>query len=125
MLVGDAYSTRLTVIIMDANSEPILIYCAYGDIENATGTARLAIQKKLAACVNLIPQIKSFYEWEGALEESDECLLIAKTTQACIPMLKDLIVAEHNYDEPGVVSLAISGGSQSYLEWIVRQTIKI
>lgn len=107
---------------MKANSEPIVIYCAFGSLENAHETARQLINKKLAACVNVLPEMQSFYEWNGEPCEDGEILLIAKSTKDCVSLAIDQIIQLHNYDEPGVVCLPITGGSSSYLEWISKQT---
>ena len=107
---------------MNAKTEPILIYCAFGELLNAQQTARLIIEARLAGCVNVLPGIRSYYEWEGRLEESEEVLLLAKTTKNLEEQLTRFIIKHHTYDEPGVVSLPIAGGSQSYLDWIIQQT---
>lgn len=105
----------------NANSEPILIYSPFGSYQNAHKTGQLAVKQKLAACVNLIPGLTSIYEWEGKVEEATEFLLLAKTIKRSEDKLIALIKQEHAYDEPAIVSLPISGGSESYLSWIAAQ----
>lgn len=107
---------------IDASSEPILIYSPFGDMENARSTGKLAVKRKLAACVNLVPGLTSIFEWDGKVEEAQEILLFAKTTSICVPDLIELILKEHAYDEPAIVCLPIVGGAPTYLDWIRQQT---
>jgi periplasmic divalent cation tolerance protein len=79
------------------------------------------VKGKLAACVNIIPQVKSIYEWEGKLEEEDEVLLIIKAKNDHIDLLKKAVLANHPYDVPEFISLPIEKGSEAYLKWMNDQ----
>src|SRR3954464_14476902 len=80
--------------------------------------ARLIVEEKLAACVNLVPGVKSTYWWEGKIDESAECLLIAKTDKLKVKGLIKLVKANHPYAVPEIISLRIKEGSRDYLRWI-------
>jgi periplasmic divalent cation tolerance protein len=80
--------------------------------------ACVALEARLAACVNLLPRLESHYWWEGRMESSREVLLILKTTRANLASLERLLVREHPYETPECVALPITRGSKRYLDWI-------
>ena len=83
----------------------------------ARAFARGLVQRRLAACVNLVP-IESVYRWRGALEEAREVLLVAKTTVACVPELERVLRHEHPYDVPECVVLEPARIEPRYLAWL-------
>ncbi|XP_042581204.1 protein CutA homolog isoform X1 [Cyprinus carpio] len=80
--------------------------------------ARGIVEKKLAACVNIIPQITSVYEWQGKIEEDSEVLLMIKTRSSTIPALAEYVRSKHPYEVAEVISLPIDQGNPPYLKWI-------
>lgn len=86
--------------------------------EPAKKLARLIVEAKLAACVNLLPGVASTYWWEGKISESAESLLIAKTDKLKVKALIKLVKANHPYSVPEVISLRIKEGNRDYLRWI-------
>jgi len=80
--------------------------------------ARGLVEKKLAACVNIIPSIKSIYQWEGKIEEDSELLLMIKTRSSLISEVSKYVRQNHSYDVAEVISLPIESGNPPYLDWI-------
>ena len=84
--------------------------------------ARTLVEDRLAACVQVLPAVTSFYHWKGKLQECGEFLLMIKTTQKLLDELVAKIESLHPYDLPEVVALGIEGGLKSYLKWIEEET---
>ena len=80
------------------------------------------LERRLAACANLVPGIESHYWWEGKLESSDEALLIFKTRHALTPKLERVIREIHPYDTPEFIALPLTTGSRKYLAWLEDNT---
>ena len=97
---------------------PHLVFVTAPDLKTARGLARAALKAKLAACVNLVPQLESHYWWHDKIESSAEVLMIFKTMAACRPGLQKLVLEKHPYDNPEFVAFEIVSGSPAYLEWI-------
>jgi periplasmic divalent cation tolerance protein len=86
--------------------------------EKAEKLARLLVEEKAAACVNIVSEIRSFYWWEGAVKDEKETLLIAKTDKLKVSRLIKLVKANHPYKVPEIISLKIKEGNRDYLKWI-------
>ncbi len=95
-----------------------LILSTYPDQQSATSIARQLISEKLAACVNIIPGLISVYEWEGALESSQEHLLLIKTQKHYFSEIETIIKNSHPYRIPEIIVINIENGSAEYLKWI-------
>lgn len=89
-----------------------------GSQEEAQKIAHALVERKLAACVNIVPRIESVYRWQGKVESTTEWLLIVKTTAEAFPSVRDAIKELHSYDLPECVMLEIADGSEAYLGWI-------
>ncbi|XP_064616750.1 protein CutA homolog isoform X2 [Liolophura sinensis] len=88
------------------------------DTETAKKLAGGLVSKKLAACVNIIPQITSVYEWEGKINEDTELLLMIKTRTSRMDDISQYVRENHPYDCPEVISSPIDKGNPQYLKWI-------
>ncbi|MBD3609936.1 MAG: divalent-cation tolerance protein CutA [Gammaproteobacteria bacterium] len=95
-----------------------LIYCTCPDEECAENIARALVEAKLAACVNILPAIRSIYQWQGKLEDDPEVLLIIKSREERLPALQELIISLHPYELPEVIAVPITDGHPKYLQWI-------
>ena len=80
--------------------------------------ARSLVERKLAACVNVVGPIESVYRWKGAVEAAEEFLCIAKTTAAATEAVQAAIKELHSYELPECVVLTIEAGGEEYLAWI-------
>ncbi len=80
--------------------------------------ASALVNKGLAACVNIVPAVKSIYRWEGKLCEDSEALLVIKTTEEAFPGLMGFIKANHPYTVPEIIALPVSDGNPDYISWV-------
>ena len=84
----------------------------------AAEIARALVTEGLAACVNIVPQVRSIYKWEGELCDASEVLCVIKTRADQVEALRERLVALHPYDVPELVVLDVTGGHEPYLSWI-------
>jgi periplasmic divalent cation tolerance protein len=103
-------------------ADALLVFTTYPDREAAMQAAAKLVQDKLAACVNVLPQMTSVYEWKGEAKVDTEHLLLIKTTAARFPALEAAIVAMHPYELPEIIAAPIARGLTGYLNWIDAQT---
>jgi periplasmic divalent cation tolerance protein len=86
--------------------------------EESKKIARVLVESRLAACVNIMPNIESVYRWDGKVEEAQEYLLLIKTTAEAYPAIRDAIHQLHTYEVPECIALSVEEGSEAYLKWI-------
>ena len=100
-----------------------LIYITTRDTDEASKIGRDLIEQKLAACVNILPGMKSIYHWDNQLVENNECVLIAKTHYSKVNELTNLVKKTHSYDCPCIVSFDLSEneGNEEYLKWLLGE----
>ncbi|EEF61338.1 divalent-cation tolerance protein CutA [Pedosphaera parvula] len=105
---------------MKAASKFAIVLVTAPNLNVARQLSKLALEKRLVACANLIPKIESHYWWQGRVEKSAEVLVIMKSTKSKLPALEKLILAEHPYDTPEFLVLPVNFGTERYLDWITR-----
>ena len=94
----------------------VLTTCA--SLEEARSIAHALVERQLAACVNIAPQIESVYRWQGEVETSAEWLVIIKTTLDAFDRVREALTKLHSYELPECIEIGIEDGSAAYLEWI-------
>jgi periplasmic divalent cation tolerance protein len=99
-----------------------LCYVTLGAREDARAIARLLVEERLAAAVNIQGDVRSIYRWQGSIEEAREVVLVVKTRAALVQRLTERVLGLHNYQCPAVVAVPIIGGNPDYLAWIDDQT---
>ncbi len=103
---------------MSEPSEAIVVLMTAADPDEAHRLADLLVQKRLAACVQVLPGMESVYRWQGNIERQQEVLLIAKTNLVKFEELEREVRAVHSYETPEIVALPVSAGSKPYLDWL-------
>lgn len=94
------------------------------DTASASAMARMLVGQRLAACVNVLPGVRSIYQWQGVVEEAAEVTLLIKTTHERYIELENAIRSAHTYDVPEIIALPLVAGLPKYLEWVVSETKK-
>ena len=106
-----------------SNDEPILVLCtAPAEGETAAELAAGLVEARLAACVNLVPGLRSFYRWQGKVHDDPEVQLFIKTRRRLYPELQRWLQDHHPYDVPEILALPIDQGAPTYLDWLTEQT---
>jgi periplasmic divalent cation tolerance protein len=100
------------------NPEYIVVFITCNDAEEARNIAELLLEQRLAACVNIVPEINSSFWWEGKLDAAEESLLIVKTRAKSLAEITHSVKAVHTNTVPEIIALPIIGGNQDYLDWI-------
>lgn len=95
-----------------------IVLSTAGSEDEARNIARHLVKNRLAACVNIVPQIESIYRWQEKMESSREWLLLIKTTAEKFPAVRDAIRDLHSYELPECVAVNIEDGSPLYLQWL-------
>jgi periplasmic divalent cation tolerance protein len=103
-------------------AEALEIHVTMPDAERAASLARILVGESLAACVNIVPGVRSIYRWEGRLQEEDEVLCLIKTRPANLDQVQRRIVELHPYDVPEILAFTVDEGSPAYLDWLKAAT---
>src|ERR1700761_676446 len=100
----------------------IVVLCTTPSPEIGAELGRGLVSERLAACVNILPAVRSIYSWEGEIKDDPEVQLLIKTRAARFEAVRDYLVKHHPYSEPEIVALPIVSGSKTYLGWLETQT---
>jgi periplasmic divalent cation tolerance protein len=101
---------------------PVLVYTTYPSLVEAEQAARLLVEKGLAACVNILPGMRSIYRWQGKIEQADEVVMIVKTSSAQNEAVAAEVKRNHSYDTPAILFLPVEGGDTAYIDWILSES---
>lgn len=101
--------------------EVLLVMSTFPDAPIAHHVAQQIVEERLAACANVLPSIKSIYRWEGKVEESEESLVLIKTTVDQFAAVQTTLRRLHPYEVPEIIALRIDHGLSDYLRWVVEQ----
>jgi len=104
--------------VQEANDVAIIVMMTAGSREEAARLAEMLVGARLAACVQILPEMESVYHWKGEVRREPEILLLAKTTEARFALLEREVRALHSYDTPEIIALPIIAASAPYLEWL-------
>jgi periplasmic divalent cation tolerance protein len=102
-------------------TDKIVVLSTCASSEEAQRVARALVEKRLAACVNVMPGVRSIYRWKDAIEDEEEVLLVIKTSRGLLEELRHEIEQLHSYEVPEVIALAVVDGSERYLSWMNRE----
>ena len=99
-----------------------IVLTTAGSQEEARKIANALVERRLAACVNIVPQVESIYRWQGKIETAEEWLLLIKTQAELFDRVRNAVKELHSYDLPECVMLEVAAGSPEYLNWIAKNT---
>jgi periplasmic divalent cation tolerance protein len=100
----------------------VFVYTTYPSIVEAEQAGRAVVERRLAACVNILPGMISHYWWQGAIERAEEVVMIIKTRASLAEAVRDAVKQMHSYTTPAVLFLPLEGGDPAYLDWIMQET---
>jgi periplasmic divalent cation tolerance protein len=104
--------------------EPLLVFTNVPDVAHAEKLARVLVETRAAACVNVLAGCRSVYRWQGVVETAEEVPLLIKTTAARYPQVEAVVRAQHPYDVPELIAIPITHGLPAYLVWVAKETEK-
>lgn len=100
----------------------VLVLVTVPDADVGAKLGRALVEEQLAACVNLVPGLRSIYAWKGAVQDDPEVLCLIKSQRALFPRLRDRVLELHPYEVPEVIALPLVEGSAAYLTWLAQGT---
>lgn len=102
----------------------IIIFCTTPSSEVSEKIAAGLIDQQLAACCNILPEVRSVYRWQGQVESAGEQLLLIKSTEENFKAIEDFILSVHPYDVPEIIAVPVTEGNANYLMWI-NESVKV
>ena len=100
----------------------VFVYTTYPSLVEAERTGKAVLERRLAACVNILPGMISHYWWEGAIERGEEVVMIIKTRASLADAVRAAVKEMHSYTTPAILVLPIEGGEAGYLDWLMKET---
>jgi periplasmic divalent cation tolerance protein len=110
-------------IVMDNNNERVvLVYTTHPSVVEAERIGRELVEKRLCACVNILPGMVSLYWWQGAIERGEEAVMIIKTRAALVEPVRATVRRLHSYTTPAILVLPIESVDPDYREWLLTES---
>ena len=103
--------------------ECLMVFSTVGSEEEGVKIAKNLVEAKMAACINIVPKLRSIYRWKGEVCDDPEVLLIIKTRKDLFEKLKERIIKLHSYEVAEVIAIPIVSGSEAYLNWLLEVTL--
>ena len=100
----------------------VTVYATFGSEEEAQRIGRQMVERRLAACVNILGPCRSIYRWKGVIEEASEVAALFKTAAMQAPRLIERIAEQHSYEVPAAVVWPIAGAAPGYDDWVVQES---
>jgi periplasmic divalent cation tolerance protein len=107
-----------------SNAASLVVFSTFPDADTAARIARTLVDEQLAACVNVVPAVRSIYRWEGKVCDEAEALAVIKTTAAGYAALAARLTELHPYQVPEVIALPLADGHPPYLAWLADQVAR-
>jgi periplasmic divalent cation tolerance protein len=101
---------------------PVLVYTTYPSLVEAEAAGRKLVENGLAACVNILPGMRSIYRWQGKIEQADEVVMIVKTRDAQKEAVAAQVRKQHSHETPAILFLATDGGDKAYADWVLAES---
>ena len=106
----------------ESNERVVFVYTTYPSIVEAEQAGRELVQRRLCACVNILPGMVSLYWWEGAIERGEEVVMIIKTRAALAEAVREAVRQLHSYTTPAILVLPIESVDPDYKDWLMAET---
>jgi periplasmic divalent cation tolerance protein len=100
----------------------VFVYTTYPSVVEAEKAGRAIVERRLAACVNILPGMISHYWWQGAIERAEEVVMIIKTRASLAEPVREAVKEMHSYTTPAVLYLPLEGGDPAYVGWLMQET---
>jgi periplasmic divalent cation tolerance protein len=104
-------------------TEKIVVFSTCGSEEEAAKVGRALVEARVAACVNIVPKIRSIYRWKGEVQDDSEWLLVIKSSRPLFDRLKAELRRVHSYEVPELLAIPVVDGSPEYLDWLNRELL--
>ena len=102
------------------SSEYLIIFVTASDRTEAAKIAKGLLDRKFVACVNIVNDVHSMFWWQGKIDNSDEVLLMIKTSGKCLDDVVNTVKLLHSYSVPEIIAIPVVGGNSEYLDWIAQ-----
>ena len=101
----------------------VVVFITCPDMKEANKLSDILLGERLAACVNIVTDVKSYFWWAGKIHDANEVLLVVKTKQSLLRKIVRTVKRGHQYENPEIIALPIVGGSKEYTKWIEEETL--